>query len=156
MERVTYYRDDTLWIESFGCVLVSVNTQPPTVAGVRRVTAAFDELSPSYPSGVAIVIVPSADRPALSVEVGREIGETWDRIMPRLACAVVWVRRGGFIGAAVRSLVTGLLLVRPRSLVPIAIASSLQDVAHVVSSHTSVPGATVRESVQRVVAPKLQ
>ena len=129
---IVHYEDDRHVLVSNGPVLVSINHVAPAVLGVRRVAVAIGEIAVKH-ERVTVVLVPAARRPSLSLEVTQEITGSWKRLAPKIAAGVIWVRREGFIGSVVRSLIAGILLMRPRDDTPISVVTSLEEVMEAVA-----------------------
>ncbi len=134
MPPIVHHDDGKHFLASHGPVLVSINKVAPQELGVRRVAVAIGELAVKH-NQVTIVVVPSANKPALSLEVTQVIAKAWARIAPKLAGGVVWVRREGFLGSIVRSMIAGILLMRPRDNTPVGVVSSLDEVLEAVNRH---------------------
>jgi hypothetical protein len=134
-EPVVLHEGAYLRIAALGPVLIAVNFVPPTVMGARRVADQLAKLAEAHPSGVSIVLVPSAPKPALSVEAARAIQARWQELGGRLRCGAVWIRREGFVAAAVRSMVAGVLMLRRRGAVPVEVTGSADEAAQFLRSY---------------------
>jgi serine/threonine-protein kinase len=105
------------------CVIV--NHGPPTVEQQRSARRQTLELGLRYPAGLGCLVIIDAQSPAPDAEVRREIDQVLADLSPCLR-ALAWVVLGdGFQAAAVRAVLTGLPLGRPRSY-PTKIASDLR------------------------------
>lgn len=103
---------------TLGCVLLHSQTRVPDVRDAQTLGKALRALRERFPTGVGLMVMaegtdvqllPPAPARAAFSEVVRE----FDRI-PTRAGAIV-VMQGGFAGATIRSVVTGILLAAGRS-----------------------------------------
>lgn len=118
--------DSHMAVGGLGRMFVVATLQPPTRASVKRfrgVVAAYHERVGERLLGV---VIPASPRPRLDADGREMILEIWSDMVGRMDGCAVWILRRSFAGALQRSLVTGLLLVRP---VPIesGVASNAAD-----------------------------
>ena len=122
-------RDSHMAVGVAGPLFVVVTLQPPSKASVLRFRACL--LAHRRTVGVPLlgVVVPNAPRPRLNAEGRQAILDLWQELSQQLLGCAVWIRRDSFIGAAQRSLVTGLLMVRRPAIVADVVANAADAIA---------------------------
>ncbi len=131
----TVHDDGALRIMVQGNVLAVCNREPPSLRGLERLLSAIDTLHAERRGRISIVVVPQAEQPRLTADVARAIAEGWRVRDPLIACGAAWLRRTGFVAAALRSLVSGVLLTRPSTATPVRVSADLDEIATFVEGH---------------------
>lgn len=154
MREQVFHDDDTHRLVAVGSVLVSVNFVPPTVKGTQRVIDAIQKLHTEHPEGVSLVLVPSAPRPVLSSAASHTIELGRGDVDGKLRCAAVWINRQGFGASVVRSLATGVLLMR-RTKLPVEMVATADEAVKFVASHEpSAPEIALKRRLSELSKPR--
>lgn len=97
-----------------GCerLFVVATLQPPTAASIRRFERCLLQRRADLDQRLLAVVIPAAPRPALDPESREAMLRVWDDFMIHVQGCAIWIRRGSFVGALQRSLVTGILMAR--------------------------------------------
>lgn len=98
-------------------LFVAITLEPPSAASMRRFCEAMEERTRVVKEPLLGVFIPSAPRPRLDSEGREAIRELWQDIAQHMEVCAVWIRRGSFVGSLLRSLVTGLIMVQPRTII---------------------------------------
>lgn len=110
-------RDADMAIGVSGRLFVVLTLEPPSAQSLRRFCDAIQARRRVVNEQLLCVFVPSAPRPRLDAEGRAAIRDLWQDIGSQMEVCAVWIRRDSFVGALLRSLVTGLLMVQPRTIV---------------------------------------
>lgn len=133
----TYFESGDHRVATLANVVISINLEPPTAEGTGVVVDAVRTLHETRGEKVRLVLVPAANRPNLSVAASRAISQAWPDVEPRLERGAVWIRRQGFVAAAARSLITGVMLLRPDSSIPIKVSNDPKVVSAFIAANST-------------------
>lgn len=115
LERLS--RDADMAMGVSGRLFVAVTLEPPSALSMRRFCDAMRARRRVVDEQLLGVFVPSAPRPRLDAEGRAAIRDLWQDIGSQMEVCAVWIRRDSFVGALLRSLVTGLIMVQPRTII---------------------------------------
>lgn len=93
-------------------LLMVATLQPPNPASIARFRRCLLERRAAVGERLLGVVLPAAPRPRLDADARRALLELWGDLGIHLLACAIWIRRGSFIGAFQRSLVTGVLMAR--------------------------------------------
>ena len=127
-----------------GRLVVSMTLRPPTVESVIRFRTLLLARAREVEDSICVVIIPGARRPALDHDVRREIRETWQALASVVTGAAIWIRRGSFVGALQRSLVTAMMLAIRRASPTQVVASASEATAWFASLDAALGAQTAR------------
>ncbi len=136
------HRDADIAIGAGGRLFVVVTIRPPSGPSLRRFLDVMTARSRALQQPLLCVFVPSAPRPRLDAEARTAIRELWHDAAPLLEGCVVWIRRDSFVGALLRSLVTGLVMVQPTTILTGVVSDARAAVDSLVGSDPTLGDAT--------------
>ena len=109
--------DADMALGGWGRLFVVVTLRAPSARSMHRLSDAMAERRSALDGPLRGVFVPSAPRPGLSAESRAALREVWKDIPGQMEACAVWIRRDSFVGALLRSLVTGLVMVQPKKII---------------------------------------
>ncbi|MEM9193088.1 MAG: hypothetical protein AAGF12_28200 [Myxococcota bacterium] len=128
---------------SFGPVVLSRNYASISEVSAARVSTAIFAVAREFEKA-EVLLIPSAERPKLSVEGMQTVLRVWRSNERRVSAGAIWVRRTGFAAAATRSFITKALMLRKDATTPLRVSGDHQEIAAFLSEHAVVPVDEVR------------
>jgi hypothetical protein len=154
---VHVYGDKKQALTSAGAVFVFYSRRPPELGGVRWFARHYREHRQKHPGGLGFVayVEPDQDaKPGIAGDARREFVEAL-KVGSQGKAAIVVFTASGFVGAAFRAFVGGLLLAVP-AVGPSKIAASLDDALPWFLPKLSAAGIGVEEADLRAAIEKLR
>jgi hypothetical protein len=102
------------WFGAWGNINVRVWFTTPKLVGVKRLDATNPERVRAHPEKLSTVHIAAATAGPPEPEARSALNEMHKRYGDTVGCAAVVIEHGGLLGAAVRSAVTGMMMVAPK------------------------------------------
>lgn len=110
-------RDADMALGASGRLFVAMTFEPPSLQSMQRFCDAMAARRAVVQERLLGVFIPSAPRPRLDLDGRAAIRDLWQDISAHMEVCAVWIRRDSFVGALLRSLVTGLIMVQPTKII---------------------------------------
>lgn len=105
---------DAFWFGAWGNINVLVWFKSPDMEGVNRLEATNPGRVRAHPEKLSTVHIAAASSGPPESDARAALNEMHKRYGDTVGCAAVVIEHGGLLGTAVRSAVTGMMMVAPK------------------------------------------